>query len=82
VMAAQATIFALGPACYPSAVRGTGVGMAIGAGRLGSITGPMLAASLLGAGQSAAGVLTSIAPIAAVAAICAVTLSATLHRRV
>jgi hypothetical protein len=42
----------------------------------------MLAASLLGAGQSAAGVLTSIAPIAAVAAICAVALSATLHRRV
>jgi MFS transporter, AAHS family, 3-hydroxyphenylpropionic acid transporter len=82
VMAAQATIFALGPACYPSAVRGTGVGMAIGAGRLGSITGPILAASLLGAGQSAAGVLTSIAPIAAVAAICAVALSATLHRRV
>ncbi len=81
VMAAQATVLALGPACYPSAVRGTGVGMAIGAGRLGSITGPMLAASLLGAGQSAAGVLTSIAPIAAVAAICAVALSATLHRR-
>lgn len=82
MVAAQASIFALGPACYPSAVRGTGVGMAVGAGRLGSITGPMLAASLLGAGQSAAGVLTSIAPIAAVAAICAVTLSATLHRRV
>jgi AAHS family 3-hydroxyphenylpropionic acid transporter len=82
VLAAQATVYALGPACYPSAVRGTGVGMAIGAGRLGSITGPMLAASLLGAGQSAAGVLTSIAPIAALAAICAVALSATLHRRV
>lgn len=82
VMAAQATIFALGPACYPTAVRGTGVGLAVGAGRLGSITGPILAASLLGAGQSAAGVLTSIAPIAVVAGICAVALSATLHRRV
>jgi hypothetical protein len=42
----------------------------------------MLAASLLGAGQSAAGVLTSIAPIAVVAGVCAVALSATLHRRV
>ena len=82
MMAAQATILALGPACYPTAVRGTGVGLAVGAGRLGSITGPILAAALLGAGQSAAGVLTSIAPIAAVAAICAVALSATLHRRV
>ena len=82
MQAAQASIFALGPACYPSAVRGTGVGMAVGAGRLGSITGPILAASLLGAGQSAAGVLTLLAPIAAVAAICTVALSATLHRRV
>ncbi len=82
VIAAQATVFALAPAGYPSAVRSTGVGMAIGAGRLGSITGPMLAASLLGAGQSAAGVLTFLAPIAAVAAICTVALSATLHRRV
>lgn len=79
VLAAQATVYALGPACYPSEVRGTGVGLAVGAGRLGSISGPILAASLLGAGQSSAGVLTTIAPIAAVAAVCAVALSSRLR---
>ena len=48
-------------------MRGTGVGASVAVGRLGAIVGPLLAASLLGFGASATGVLLAILPISAVA---------------
>lgn len=63
VTVAQATLYAFAPLCYHSSIRNTGVGAAVAAGRLGTIAGPLLAGSLLGAGETAADVLTVLIPI-------------------
>jgi MFS transporter, AAHS family, 3-hydroxyphenylpropionic acid transporter len=63
VTIAQALLYAFAPLCYPAAVRNTGVGAAVAAGRLGTIAGPLVAGSLLGAGNTAADVLTVLIPI-------------------
>lgn len=63
VTVSQATLYAFAPLCYPPAVRNTGVGAAVAAGRLGTIAGPLLAGSLLGAGKTAANVLIVLIPI-------------------
>jgi len=59
----QATLYAFAPLCYSATIRNTGVGAAVAAGRLGTIAGPLLAGSLLGAGQTAAEVLVVLIPI-------------------
>jgi MFS transporter, AAHS family, 3-hydroxyphenylpropionic acid transporter len=43
VIGGQLILYAMAPALYPTQVRGTGVGAAVAAGRLGSISGPVLA---------------------------------------
>jgi AAHS family 3-hydroxyphenylpropionic acid transporter len=63
IAVAQATLYAFAPLCYSPAIRNTGVGAAVAAGRLGTIAGPLLAGSLLGAGQTAADVLIVLVPI-------------------
>jgi AAHS family 3-hydroxyphenylpropionic acid transporter len=63
VTIAQATLYAFAPLCYPQSIRNTGVGAAVAAGRLGTIAGPLLAGSLLGAGKAAADVLIVLIPI-------------------
>jgi AAHS family 3-hydroxyphenylpropionic acid transporter len=63
VAIAQATLYAFAPLCYSPSIRNTGVGAAVAAGRLGTIAGPLLAGSLLGAGQTAAEVLVVLIPI-------------------
>ena len=63
IAVAQATLYAFAPLCYSPAIRNTGVGAAVAAGRLGTIAGPLLAGSLLGAGQTAADVLIVLIPI-------------------
>jgi AAHS family 3-hydroxyphenylpropionic acid transporter len=63
VTVAQATLYAFAPLCYQPSIRNTGVGAAIAAGRLGTIAGPLLAGSLLGAGKAAADVLVVLVPI-------------------
>jgi AAHS family 4-hydroxybenzoate transporter-like MFS transporter len=52
---------------YPTAVRATGVGWALGVGRIGSIVGPLVGGLLLGAKWSTASVFLA----AAAAALCA-----------
>jgi AAHS family 4-hydroxybenzoate transporter-like MFS transporter len=47
IQGAQAGLNALSASYYPTAVRSTGVGWALGVGRVGSIVGPMLAGTLL-----------------------------------
>ena len=78
VLAAQAIVYAFAPKCYPRAVRGVAVGAAVGVGRLGSIAGPLFAASLLGAGQSSAQVLMGMLPIVLVAGVASVFLASRL----
>jgi AAHS family 3-hydroxyphenylpropionic acid transporter len=63
IAVAQATLYAFAPLCYSPGIRNTGVGAAVAAGRLGTIAGPLLAGSLLGAGQTAADVLIVLIPI-------------------
>ncbi len=48
----QKSAIALATLFYPSHVRSTGVGWALGIGRVGGIGGPLLAGALLGAGWS------------------------------
>lgn len=52
VQGAQAGLNALAARCYPTSIRATGVGWALGAGRLGSIAGPWLAGLMLLRGWS------------------------------
>ncbi len=79
VIGTQLALYGTAPNYYATAVRGTGVGAAVAAGRVGSIAGPLVAGSLLGAGGNAASVLTALLPVVAVAAIAAFLL---LHRPV
>jgi AAHS family 4-hydroxybenzoate transporter-like MFS transporter len=50
VIGAQAGLNALAAKFYPTSIRSTGVGWALGVGRIGSIVGPVLAGMLLTAG--------------------------------
>ncbi len=74
VIGTQGIIYALAPGCYPTAIRGTGVGVAVAIGRTGSIGGPLLAATLFGAGHNAAQVLLGIMPFVLFGAVGATTL--------
>jgi AAHS family 3-hydroxyphenylpropionic acid transporter len=63
VLGSQGIIYSLGPAIYPQQMRGTGVGFAVAAGRLGAMSGPLLAGAMLGAGLSASQILAVLIPI-------------------
>jgi len=52
---AMAGLYGVAQAAYPAALRGTGVGYAIGVGRLGAILAPMMAGLLLDGGWKPAG---------------------------
>lgn len=55
----QKSVIALAAIYYPSAIRSTGVGWALGIGRLGGIAGPLLIGALLAAQMSAQNILYS-----------------------
>jgi len=63
LMGAQFSLYGVAPMFYPPAVRGLGAGAAVGVGRLGSITGPMIAGELLGLGFGPGGVALAMAPV-------------------
>jgi MFS family permease len=52
--AAMAGLYAVGPPLYPTAVRTTGMGWAIGIGRFGAILAPLASGALLDHGWSPA----------------------------
>jgi benzoate transport len=52
--AAMAGLYAVGPPLYPTAVRATGMGWALGIGRLGAIAAPLVAGALAEAGRGPA----------------------------
>ncbi len=68
VSSAPLALYALASGYYATAMRGTGVGATVAVGRLGAITGPLIAATLLAAGAGPAGVLLALLPLAALAA--------------
>lgn len=63
IIAGQVMAYAVACACYDAHSRGTATGAAVAAGRVGSLVGPLVAASLLAAGRSPAQVLVGILPI-------------------
>ena len=67
VIGAQAGLNALAARFYPTSMRSTGVGWALGVGRLGSIAGPFVGGLLLGIGWSSKGLLLAAASFAACA---------------
>lgn len=80
VMASQTILYAFAPTCYPTHIRGAGVGAAVGMGRCGSVLGPLIAGMLVGAGRSPDQVLTNLLPIVIVGGICAIVLSRLMPR--
>ncbi len=75
IMATQFGLYGVGPGYYAPAVRGTGVGAAIAAGRFGSALGPVLAGQLLGSGASPGQVVLSTVPIVLLAGAAAMLLT-------
>lgn len=81
ISATQALLYAVAPNNYPTEVRGTGVGAAVTVGRLGSAAGPLLAASLIGAGWNAQGVLTMLVPVILIAGVAAFALVGLMRKK-
>jgi MFS transporter, AAHS family, 3-hydroxyphenylpropionic acid transporter len=75
VLAAQAFLYAAAPACYPTSIRGLGVGAAVAVGRIGSIAGPKLAGLLKAAGHGYSQLLTDLLPIVVLGSITAIALA-------
>jgi len=70
ILAQQVIIYAAAGAFYPDEVRGTGLGAAVGAGRLGSLAGPLFSAALLASGRNATEVLLDTLPIVLACGVC------------
>ena len=61
IIAAQAFLYAMAPAAYPTSIRGVGVGAAVAMGRIGSIAGPKLGGVLKAAGPLAVAIAHGLA---------------------
>ena len=74
MLGCQLILYAMAPEYYPTLMRGTGVGAAVAAGRVGSIAAPSMAGLLLGAGYGASAVLATSIPFVVVASLTALAL--------
>ncbi|MBW9064778.1 3-(3-hydroxy-phenyl)propionate transporter MhpT [Rhizobium herbae] len=74
ILCVQAILYGVAPQCYPFEIRGTGVGMAVSVGRLGSIAGPLLAGFLVAGGSSPSDVIFALVPITLLAGLTTVLL--------
>lgn len=81
VIGAQAGLNALAARFYPTSVRSTGVGWALGVGRWGSFVGPLVGGMLLRIGWNSRGLLLAAAGFA-LSAWLAIVLSNTVRERV
>jgi len=66
ILGQQVIAFGAASSFYPARVRGAGMGSAVAAGRLGSLAGPLFAATLLSAGRTPSDVLIGLLPIGVV----------------
>jgi len=64
-----AVLCARAPHFFPGRVRATGVGAAVAVGRLGAMSGPLVAGQMLALGAGSAGVLMASAPGVVIAAL-------------
>lgn len=74
--AASSGVVALAAIAYPTAIRSTGVGWAMGLGRVGSFVGPLLVAALVAAAWSVPGVFGVLAAICLLGGVTALALRA------
>lgn len=58
----QSVLYAPAPLFYSSQIRATGVGTAVAVGRLGAMSGPLLAGKMLALGTGTVGVMAASAP--------------------
>lgn len=58
----QSVLYALAPQFYPTEIRVTGVGTAVAVGRLGAMSGPLIAGKMLALGTGVTGVMVASAP--------------------
>lgn len=65
----QGVLYALAPQFYRTEVRATGVGTAVAVGRLGAMSGPLVAGKMLALGTGTVGVMAATAPGLVVAGI-------------
>ncbi|ATC25404.1 3-(3-hydroxy-phenyl)propionate transporter MhpT [Caulobacter vibrioides] len=79
VSGVQSVVYGLAPGFYPARLRGTGVGAAVVVGRLGSAAGPLLAATLIGAGGSSNQVLLALMPVIALGGLVSLLLATRPH---
>jgi AAHS family 3-hydroxyphenylpropionic acid transporter len=69
LMGANYALYGMATAYYPTTIRGTGSGVAVGVGRVGSVLGPLVPGLLLQSGMSATDVIIFMAPTTAVAGV-------------
>ena len=69
LMGANYALYGMATAYYPMAIRGTGSGVAVAVGRVGSVLGPLVPGLLLQGGMSATDVIILMAPTTAVAGV-------------
>ncbi len=77
----QGVLYALAPLFYRTQVRATGVGTAVAVGRLGAMSGPLLAGKMLALGTGTAGVMLASAPGIVVACVAVFYLLGRSHRQ-
>jgi len=65
----QSVLYALAPQFYPTEIRATGVGTAVAVGRLGAMSGPLIAGKMLALGTGTVGVMAASAPGIVIAGI-------------
>lgn len=63
VLCVQSILYGIAPQCYPAEIRGTGVGVVVAVGRLGSMAGPLLAGVMVARGSTPADVMLLLVPI-------------------
>ena len=65
----QCVLYALAPQFYRTEIRATGVGSAVAVGRLGAMSGPLVAGQMLALGTGTTGVMMASAPGIVIAAL-------------
>ena len=76
VLGSQSIVYALAPLIYPTAIRGAGLGAAVGMGRVGAIAGPIMVGVILDTGRGANRIYLILVPLVIIAGLCMVWLDA------
>ena len=75
IIGAQLILYAAAPQYYETSIRGTGVGAAVGVGRLGSVFGPLYGGVLLAFGGASTVVLLGTIPFVLIAGVATLALA-------